>query len=65
MCPPHPSPGVLKTVTAASGTGHNLLLAEDVTNEDATEEAVQVDIRFLSVRNERDISLILSLQQLR
>ena len=22
-CPPHPSSGVLKTVTAASGTGHN------------------------------------------
>ena len=23
-CPPHPSSGVLKTVTAASGTGHNI-----------------------------------------
>jgi len=23
-CPPHPSSGVLKTVTAASGTGHNV-----------------------------------------
>ena len=23
-CPPHPSPGVLKTVTAASGTGHKI-----------------------------------------
>jgi len=23
-CPPHPSSGVLKTVTVASGTGHNI-----------------------------------------
>jgi len=23
-CPPHPSSGALKTVTAASGTGHNI-----------------------------------------
>jgi len=23
-CPPHPSSGVHKTVTAASGTGHNI-----------------------------------------
>jgi len=23
-CPPHPSSGVLKTVTAASDTGHNI-----------------------------------------
>jgi len=23
-CPPHPSSGVLKTVTATSGTGHNI-----------------------------------------
>ena len=23
-CPPHPSSGILKTVTAASGTGHNI-----------------------------------------
>jgi len=24
VCPPHPSSGVLKTVTAAFGTGHNI-----------------------------------------
>ena len=53
MCPLHPSSGVLKTVTAASGTGHNLLLAEDVADED-----VQVDIRFLSLSNEQDISYL-------
>jgi len=58
VCPPHPSSGVLKTVTAASGTGHNLLLA-DVADEDATEEAVQVGIRFLSLSNERDIPYLL------
>jgi len=26
-CPQHPSSGVLKTVTAASGTGHNICAA--------------------------------------
>ena len=26
-CPPHPSSGVLKTVTATSGTGHNTATA--------------------------------------
>jgi len=26
-CPPHPSSGVLKTVTAAFGTGHNISTA--------------------------------------
>ena len=29
-CPPHPSSGVLKTVTAASGTGHNIGTATSV-----------------------------------
>jgi hypothetical protein len=29
-CPPHPSSGVLKTVAAASGTGHNIGTATSV-----------------------------------
>ena len=28
-CPPHPSSGVLKTVTAASGTGHTVFSTPD------------------------------------
>ena len=31
-CPQHPSSGVLKTVTAASGTGHNIGTATSLQN---------------------------------